>query len=226
RLLEVERLAELDARHRRQPQQMVVDDRGQLLTHVLEARELERVDHGQPLGQHLVAYLRGHPRREVVAVGGGDRAMAQEVAVRVIEDGAGGHLLQPLEQLALVGGAMVERLAQLHAAGEDEGLGRGEGHRGSEPSRATGKWASTSPSGRASSRASSGSPVNASTKRTPRSTGTTRVVSSQYSRPSGGASRPRRARRRGTTVRAAPSAPTRAKAQRCSASAPRASSAR
>src|SRR5437899_12211511 len=116
--------------------------------------ELERVDHGQPLGQHLVAYLRGHPRREVVAVGGGDRAMAQEVAVRGIEDGAGGHLLQPLEQLALVGGAMVERLAQLHAAGEDEGLGRGEGHRGSEPSRATGKWASTSPSGRASSRAS------------------------------------------------------------------------
>src|SRR5207245_2812126 len=136
-----------------------------------------------------IAHLRGHPRREVVAVDGGDRALAQEVAVRVVEDGARRHLLQPLEQLALVGGAMVEGLAQLHAAGEDEGRRRGDAHH-SEASRATGKWAKTSPSGSASSRASRRSPVSALVKRAPRSAGTTRAVSSQYSGPSGGASTP------------------------------------
>ncbi|PYN06934.1 MAG: hypothetical protein DME02_13855 [Candidatus Rokuibacteriota bacterium] len=61
RLLEVERLAELDARDRGEPQQVIVDDRGQLLAQVLEARELERVDDGEPLGQHLIPHLGGHP---------------------------------------------------------------------------------------------------------------------------------------------------------------------
>ncbi len=42
RLLEVERLAELDARHDRQAEQVIVDDRHQLLAQLLERRELER----------------------------------------------------------------------------------------------------------------------------------------------------------------------------------------
>src|SRR2546425_8352618 len=41
------------------------------------------------LFRSLVAHLHRRPSREVVAVGGGERPMAEEVAVRVVEDGAG-----------------------------------------------------------------------------------------------------------------------------------------
>ena len=102
RLLEVERLAELDAGHRRQPQQVIVD------ADISSSRSSSRLANsnglmiGEPLGQHLIPHLHGHPRREVVAVGGGDGPVAEEVAVRVIEDRAGRHVLQAVHQLALV----------------------------------------------------------------------------------------------------------------------------
>src|SRR5205823_14071496 len=83
--------------------------------------------------------------REIVAVHRGDRAMAQEVAVRVVEDRARRYFLQSLEQLALVGGAMIERLPQLDAADEDKGLRCAGRHGVSEESKATGKWAKTAP---------------------------------------------------------------------------------
>src|SRR5947207_2005913 len=126
--------------------------------------------------------------------------MAQEVAVRVVEDRARRYFLQSLEQLALVGGAMIERLPQLDAADEDKGLRCAGRHGVSEESKATGKWAKTAPRPSASPRISSRSPVSALTKRAPSSAGTTSAVSCQYSGPSGGASTPRRARSRGISV--------------------------
>ena len=105
--------------------------------------------------------------------------MAQEVAVRVVEDRARRYFLQSLEQLALVGGAMIERLPQLDAADEDKGLRSAGRHGVSEESKATGKWAKTAPRPSASPRVSSRSPVSALTKRAPSSAGTTSAVSCQ-----------------------------------------------
>ena len=137
--------------HAGQPEQVVVDDRDQLLAQRPPAwPNSNGIDHGQPLGQDLVAHVDRHPGREVVAVGGGDRPVPQEVAVRVVEDRARRHVLQPVQQLALVGGAMVERLPQLDAADELEGrAGGGVAHGAWRSRRATGKAASTAPTGRA-----------------------------------------------------------------------------
>ena len=69
--------------------------------------------------------------------------------MRVVEDRARRHVLQPVDQLALVARAMVEGLAQLHAADELEGRGGRCRHAGtSRSSSATGKLARTSASRR------------------------------------------------------------------------------
>ena len=129
RLLEVEGLAELDPRHAGQPEQMIVDDRDQLFAQILHGGRLEGVDDGQSLGQHLIAHVDRDPGREVVAVGGGDGPMAEEIAVRVVEDRTRRRVLEALKQLPLVGGAMIERLPQLDAADELKGrAGDGVAH--------------------------------------------------------------------------------------------------
>src|SRR3989441_6831680 len=149
------------------------------------------------LFRSLVAHLHRRPSREVVAVGGGERPMAEEVAVRVVEDGAGWDLLQTVHQLALVQGMLVERLAQLDTTDEAEGmLGRPHLH-SPRTRRATGKLANTRPRLSAPASAATRSPVSGFTNREPASGGTRRRVSSpQYSCPSGGSSTPRRASRR------------------------------
>ena len=105
--------------------------------------DLLLANHG-PVGPRraawLVADVAGHPCREVVAVRRGQGPVPQEVAVRVIEDGAGRHFLQPIHQLALVERAAVERLPHLDAPHELEGRGHG-----SLESSATGKSASARP---------------------------------------------------------------------------------
>src|SRR6185503_10281116 len=147
RLLEVKRLAELDARHAGQAEQVIVDDRDQLRAQVLERLRLEGIDHVQPLGQYLVAHVDRDPGGEVVAVSGGDGPVAEEVAMRVIEDRARRRVFQALQQLALVGGAVVERLAQLDTADELKGGPCGRvAHGAWRSSNATGKAASTAPS--------------------------------------------------------------------------------
>ena len=184
RLLEVEGLAELHPGHAGQPEQVVVDDRDQLLAQVLQRGRLEGIDDGQPLGQDLIAHVDRHPGREVVAIGGGDRPVPQEVAVRVVEDRARRHVLQPLQQLALVGGAVIERLPELDAADELEGrAGGGVAHGAWRSRRATGKAASTAPTGRAppapAGAGSRLSPVSTFVYRPSRSAGSSSQVSAQ-----------------------------------------------
>ena len=161
-----------------------MNDRHQLFAEILQRGRLEGIDHRQPLGQDLIAHVDRHPGREVVAVGGGDRPVAQEVAVRVIEDRAGRHVFQPFQQLALVGGAVIERLPQLDAADELEGrAGGGVAHGAWRSRRATGKAASTAPTGRAppapAGVVSRLSPVSTFVYRPNRSAGSSSQVSAQ-----------------------------------------------
>ena len=88
-----------------------MDRAQQLLAQLLQRRKVEGVHDGEPLGEDLIAHVGRHPRREVVAVGGGDGPVPEEVAVRVIEDRARRHLFQAIHQLALVRGAPIEGLA-------------------------------------------------------------------------------------------------------------------
>src|SRR5262249_30691392 len=157
-----------------------------------------------------VTHLGGHPRGEVVAVRGGNGAVAEEVSVRVVEDRSRRHLLESLEQFALVGGAMVERLTQLDAAGEDErtrylghGLSPCAASR-SGPRRAAGKRATPSPSGSAPPRGRHGSPVSALTSVVPGPAAPVFAVPAQSAGRGGAPPPPRRARSRGTTISAAP----------------------
>src|SRR2546425_6604886 len=182
----MERPAQLRPRHGVEPAQVVVDDRHQLLPEQFQIGEPEGIHDGQALGQRLVAHLHRRPSREVVAVGGGERPMAEEVAVRVVEDGAGWDLLQTVHQLALVQGMLVERLAQLDTTDEAEGmLGRPQLH-SPRTRRATGKLANTRPRLSAPASAATRSPVSGFTNREPASGGTrrdrksTRLNSSHY----------------------------------------------
>ena len=83
----------------------VVDHRHELLSQGLESGEVRRVYHGQALAQDPVAHLDVHPRGEVVRVGAGDQAVAQQEAVGVVVDRVKRDLVQELDQLALVLGA-------------------------------------------------------------------------------------------------------------------------
>src|SRR5262249_28198803 len=170
----------------------------------------------------------GHPRREVVAVGGGHGAVAKEIAIGVEEDGRLGGVFHAVHQLTLVLGPEVERLAKLHAAREDE-RGRGHARHAACSRRARGKCAGRAPgdSGGPVGPAITVivSPVKTLRNGTPgpvvRAGDSVTLVSLQKSGPTGFSSPPRRASSRGTTVTTvgAPAA-VRAKAQRCSACAP------
>src|SRR5436309_13833080 len=78
--------------------------------------------------------LDGRPAGEVVAVRGGDRAVAEEVSVGMEEDGIRRDLAHAAEQLALVEREKTERLPQLDAPGEHEGVG-GRPHQSSRSRR-------------------------------------------------------------------------------------------
>jgi hypothetical protein len=97
---------------------MIVEQAQQRLAEVLDIAEEERIDHPQPLRQHLVPDLRGHPGREVVRVRARHQRPSQEHAVGVVVDALRRGLLDLFHQLALVPGAPPQDLAKLDAAGE------------------------------------------------------------------------------------------------------------
>src|SRR5439155_1361228 len=101
--------------------EVVVDQAHHFGAQALQIREVLRVDDAELLAEHAIAHLDGGPGGEVVRVAAGEARLVQEAAVGVEVDAVERHLLQLLEQLALVVGAPAEHLAQLPAAEEVEG---------------------------------------------------------------------------------------------------------
>src|SRR5213594_3842146 len=126
RLHEVERLAEAehDARHGAQLREVVVDQAHHLGAQAFEVREVLRVDDAELLAEDAVAHLDRGPGGEVVRVRAGEAALAEAEAVGVEIDAVHRHLLQVLEELALVEGATAEHIAELPAAVEVKGRPR------------------------------------------------------------------------------------------------------
>src|SRR5439155_12094133 len=122
-----ERLAEAehDARYGPELRQVVVDQAHDLGAQALEIREVLRIDDAELLAEHAIAHLDRGPGGEVVRVPTGQAALTETEAVGVEVDAVERHLLQVLEQLALVEGAAAEHLAELPAAVEVKGRARG-----------------------------------------------------------------------------------------------------
>ena len=118
--LEVERSIELDAEVSTARPEVVLEDRHEVLAQRLDVLKRERIDDGQSLGERAVADLERGPPREIVAVRGRERSVAEDVAEGVEEDRVARRLLQAVHQLALVERVHVERLSQLDAAHEEE----------------------------------------------------------------------------------------------------------
>src|SRR5439155_1087844 len=85
--------------------EVVVDQAHHFGAQVLQIREVLRVDDAELLAEHAIAHLDGGPGGEVVRVAAGEARLVQEAAVGVEVDAVERHLLQLLEQLALVVGA-------------------------------------------------------------------------------------------------------------------------
>src|SRR3990172_9549922 len=100
--------------------EVVVDHGDQLLAELLEGVKLERVHDGQTLTQHLVAQMDDGPGREVVGVRADEVTVAEEVTVGVVEDRAGRHLFEALDQLPFALRPEPHVLQKLDTPDEDE----------------------------------------------------------------------------------------------------------